>query len=103
MNTGQHAHRILNAWQTSSRSKLEAALENAQRSCWGVRPISRLETEQQDLLESIVDHLQLLGRQDSFPAFSERCGARLLLSHLRASTRQNRTATMGTANFTTKN
>ncbi|HEY7211872.1 MAG TPA: hypothetical protein VH477_16490 [Bryobacteraceae bacterium] len=79
MNVAQHASNILEAWHNSS--KLGAALESASGFKMN-RPVSNLESERGEMLESIVDHLRQLASRNELPEPGRRNGALTLLSHL---------------------
>lgn len=58
MSVAQHAERILAAWNVADAAGFETELENALRSCRRSQPVSNLEHEQQELLESVVERLR---------------------------------------------
>ncbi len=82
MNTAQHAGRILNAWKTADDAALADALGTAQRSCHSVRSVNRFENEKQEVLESVIEHLQMFQRTEQLPAYSRAAAAATLLAHL---------------------
>jgi hypothetical protein len=67
MSAAQHAGRILEAWQMADRSRIEAELETAWLLCKTQVPASRLESENRELLESIVEHLRGLPPTEAIP------------------------------------
>ncbi len=85
MNTEQHASSILAAWELADRSTVEIALNRALASCRATRSISSLESERQEVLQSVAEHLRALAGNGRFPAYSQGSGALTLLFHLSAS------------------
>jgi hypothetical protein len=61
MNVAQHAGKILAAWNTADPVTFELELENALHSCSRAAPVERLEYEQQEVLQSVIERLQLMG------------------------------------------
>jgi len=82
MTIAQHATNILDAWKVQDGSVLGAALESASNPRAGRYFASRLESEQGEVLESIVDHLRALASRNELPRPAGRSGALALLSHL---------------------
>jgi hypothetical protein len=82
MTIAQHATNILDAWKVRDVSVLGAALESASNAHAGRYSASRLENEQGEVLESIVDHLRALASRNEMPRPAGRNGALALLSHL---------------------
>ena len=58
MDTAQHAGNILEAWRFRDLSRFNAALDEAFRACMGGIPVSRLEAEREEILQSVVEHLR---------------------------------------------
>lgn len=84
MSTAIHAQRILEAWDRLNFNRFEAELEDALSACHTTSPSSQLESEQQAVLESVVQQLRnmpLSSDKDHSPQY--RAGF-LLLRHLRA-------------------
>ena len=54
MSSAQHAERILAAWNVADPEKFETELENAFHCCQRKASKTILETEQRELLESVV-------------------------------------------------
>jgi hypothetical protein len=76
MSTAQHAGRILQAWKRADPAAFELEVEGALAACRTARPVSALEFEQRELLESVAEHLRT-------PGASPRMNAGLaLLRHL---------------------
>ncbi len=82
MNAAQHASQILQAWKFRDVSNFETALDSAFASCAAPRPHSHLESEREEVLQSIVEHLRAIKREGRLPEYSRVSGARTLLSHL---------------------
>jgi len=82
MNAAQHADQILKAWEFRDAPKFETALESAFASCKTSRPLSHLESEREELLQSIVEYLRNINREGNLVEYSRRSGAWTLLSHL---------------------
>jgi hypothetical protein len=61
MNVAQHAGKILDAWNTADPVTFELELESALHSCNRAAPVERLESEQQEVLQSVIERLQLMG------------------------------------------
>jgi hypothetical protein len=61
MNVAQHAGKILAAWNTADPLTFELELESALHSCTRAAPVERLEYEQQEVLQSVIERLQLMG------------------------------------------
>lgn len=60
MSAAQCAGRILEAWNHADYSQFEAELERAASRCRIDRPLSVLEDERRELLESVVSSLRRL-------------------------------------------
>ena len=84
MNAAQHACRILETWRLSDRLNLEGVLDRAFVACADPGPLSCLESERQELLGSIIEHMRVVNSNSSLPEYSIGSGARALLSHLSA-------------------
>ncbi len=64
MNVAQHAEQILAAWKRADSESFEQELDNAMSSCLKATPAkNHLETEQREVLESVVARLQLIRPQ----------------------------------------
>jgi hypothetical protein len=61
MNVAQHAGKILAAWNTADPVTFELELESALHSCNRAAPVEPLEYEQQEVLQSVIERLQLMG------------------------------------------
>ena len=61
MNVAQHAGKILAAWNTADPVTFELELQRALHSCHRAAPVERLESEQQEVLQSVIERLQLMG------------------------------------------
>lgn len=95
MNIAQHATNILEAWKFQDRSSLGIALESASVSCKAAQAASRLESEREEMLQSIVEHLRLLADGNQLPDPSKNSGALTLLSHLSSDARNRGYETTG--------
>jgi hypothetical protein len=60
MSAAQFAGRILDAWNHADYGQFEAELERAAARCRVDRPLSVLEDERRELLESVVSSLRRL-------------------------------------------
>jgi hypothetical protein len=78
MSAAQHAQRILTAWDRANDRGFRTELESALLTCKTELPTSQLEREQQQLLESVAEHLQSKCTGQSLEA------GFALLRHLRA-------------------
>ncbi len=58
MNVAQHAGNILSAWNLADPVRFEQELDSAMRSCQRERPSNYLESEQREVLESVVERLR---------------------------------------------
>jgi hypothetical protein len=58
MNVAQHAENILAAWNLADPARFEQELDSALRSCQRERPANYLESEQREVLESVVERLR---------------------------------------------
>jgi hypothetical protein len=63
MNVAQHAGKILAAWNTADPLTFELELESALHSCRRAKPVGDLEYEQQEVLQSVIERLRLIGAQ----------------------------------------
>lgn len=63
MSTAQHAGRILEAWKRADPAAFQIEVEGALAACRTVRPVSALELEQRELLESVAEHLKSRGTE----------------------------------------
>jgi hypothetical protein len=63
MNASQHAEQILAAWKRADTERFEQELDNAMSSCQRATPANHLESEQREVLESVVARLQLIRSQ----------------------------------------
>jgi hypothetical protein len=61
MNVAQHAGKILAAWNTADPVTFELELESALHSCRREAPVERLEYEQQEVLQSVIERLRSIG------------------------------------------
>jgi hypothetical protein len=90
MNVAQHAQQILAAWKRADAVSFEEELNHAMRSCQRATPANHLESEQREVLESIVERLRLIHpRRGIAVAAEEQCSPQslnagfTLLEHLR--------------------
>jgi hypothetical protein len=60
MNSAHHAEQILAAWKRADPASFEQSLNNAMRSCQCPEPANHLESEQRELLVSVVERLRLI-------------------------------------------
>ncbi|MGH9584112.1 MAG: hypothetical protein ACRD4O_14385 [Bryobacteraceae bacterium] len=58
MSTAQHAGRILDAWSRADAVAFENEVEGALAACRTGYPLSALEYEQRELLESVAERFQ---------------------------------------------
>jgi len=63
MNVAQHAEQILAAWKRADALSFEEELNHAMRSCQRATPANHLESEQREVLESVVERLRLIRPQ----------------------------------------
>ncbi len=82
MTAAQHAGEILQAWQFREAASLETALDSALASCTASEPLSGLEAERAEVLQSIVAHLRAVDHKEKFTESSRGSAAWNLLSHL---------------------
>jgi hypothetical protein len=61
MNVAQHAGKILAAWNKADPVTFELELESALHSCSRAAPVGRLEYEQQEVLQSVIERLRSVG------------------------------------------
>jgi hypothetical protein len=90
MNVAQHAEQILAAWKRADPASFEHELNDAMKSCQLVEPANCFESEQREVLASVVERLRLMRPQRSGKASGEeRCSPQSLhagfslLEHLR--------------------
>jgi hypothetical protein len=87
MNVAQHAEQILAAWKRADAVSFEAELTHAMHSCQRATPANHLESEQREVLESVVERLRLIRPQRGIA--TPNCSAQslnagfTLLEHLR--------------------
>jgi len=60
MNVAQHAEQILAAWKRADAASFEEKLNDAMRCCQGGAPANYFESEQREVLASVVERLQLI-------------------------------------------
>lgn len=58
MSTAQHAGRILDAWNRADTAAFETEVEGALSACHASSPLSALELEQRELLESVAERFR---------------------------------------------
>jgi hypothetical protein len=63
MNVAQHAEQILSAWKRADAVSFEEKLNDALLSCQRSEPINYFESEQREVLTSVVERLQLIRSQ----------------------------------------
>ncbi len=63
MNVAQHAEQILAAWKRADAISFEEELNLALHSCQRATPENYLESEQREVLESVVERLRLIRPQ----------------------------------------
>jgi len=68
MNVAQHAEQILAAWKRADAISFEAELNHAMHSCRPGTPANYLESEQREVLESVVERLRLIRPQRGIAA-----------------------------------
>jgi hypothetical protein len=61
MNVAQHAGKILAAWNMADPVTFELEMESALHSCRRAAPVGRLEYEQQEVLQSVIERLRSIG------------------------------------------
>jgi hypothetical protein len=91
MNVAQHAEQILAAWKRADPASFEQELNDAMKCCQRVEPANYVESEQREVLASVVERLQLIRpqRNDRSAMLGERCTPQSLhagfslLEHLR--------------------
>jgi hypothetical protein len=84
MNTSQHAGNILKAWKFKNLSNFNAALDQALVASRTGFSASPLEAEREEILRSVVEHIQEGNSPEQLPEFSS-CAAITLLRHLSSS------------------
>lgn len=82
MNAAHYAGKILEAWKAQDISKFQTALNRASVLCTSSRPLSHLESERAEVLQSIVEHLRKINCDGNLAEYSRRSAAWALLSHL---------------------
>ncbi|HMF77670.1 MAG TPA: hypothetical protein VK604_18585 [Bryobacteraceae bacterium] len=82
MNVAQHAKNILAAWSGADPVSFELELESALHCCRGAAPVGRLEYEQQEVLQSVVERLRSVGAPGSKSGAQEVHAGFALLAHL---------------------
>ena len=60
MNVAQHAEQILAAWKRADATSFEEKLNDAMRCCQRAEPANYFESEQREVLASVVERLQLI-------------------------------------------
>jgi hypothetical protein len=65
MNVAKHAEQILAAWKRADAVSFEEELNHAMHSCQRATPANYLESEQREVLESVVERLRLIRSQRS--------------------------------------
>jgi hypothetical protein len=93
MNVAQHAEQILAAWKRADPTSFEQELNDAMRCCERAEPANYFESEQREVLVSVVERLRLIRSQQSgnYAAAEECCSPQTLhagfslLEHLRQS------------------
>jgi hypothetical protein len=90
MNVAQHAQQILAAWKRADAVSFEQELNYAMLSCQRATPANHLESENREVLESVVERLRLIRPQnDTAVAAVGHCSPQslnagfTLLEHLR--------------------
>jgi hypothetical protein len=63
MNVAQHAEQILAAWKRADPTSFEEELNDAMRSCQRAEPANYFESEQREVLVSVVERLRLIRPQ----------------------------------------
>lgn len=88
MNVAQHADQILAAWKRADATSFEHELNDAMRSCQRAEPANYFESEQREVLVSVVERLRQMRPQRTTSA-SDCCTPQSLhagfslLEHLR--------------------
>jgi len=83
MSAAQYAGRILDAWNHADYGQFEAELEQAAARCQIEHPLSVLEDERRELLESVVINLRLLRSENGDWQIQRMKAPMDLLRHLR--------------------
>ena len=65
MNVAQHAEQILAAWKRADPASFEEKLNDAMLSCQRAEPVNYFESEQREVLASVVERLRLIRPQRS--------------------------------------
>ncbi len=102
MNAAQCAGQILQAWKLRDVSNFETALDSASASCTASRPLSDLESEREELLQSVVEHLRAINREGKLAGHSRLSGAWTLLSHLSSDSKPKEESESNSPIFSTK-
>jgi hypothetical protein len=63
MNVAQHAEQILAAWKRADAASFEEKLDDAMLSCQRAEPVNYFESEQREVLVSVVERLRLMRPQ----------------------------------------
>ncbi len=63
MNVAQHAEQILAAWKRADPASFEEKLNDAMLSCQRAEPVNYFESEQREVLASVVERLRLMRPQ----------------------------------------
>jgi hypothetical protein len=65
MNVAQHAEQILAAWKRADPARFEHELDDAMSCCQRAEPVNYFESEQREVLASVVERLRLIRPQRS--------------------------------------
>ncbi len=84
MSIAQHAEKILEAWEIENLSDFNAALDEALVACSAHSPASPLEAEREEMLESIIEHIEDRDGREQLPEYSSGAAV-VLLRHLSSS------------------
>jgi hypothetical protein len=63
MNVAQHAEQILAAWKRADATSFAEKLDDAMLSCQRAEPVNYCESEQREVLLSVVERLRLMRPQ----------------------------------------
>lgn len=85
MNVAQHAEQILAAWKRADPASFEEELNDAMRSCQRAEPVNYFESEQREVLVSVVERLRhIRPERNGVPCTPQAMNAGFsLLEHLR--------------------
>ncbi len=90
MNVAQHAEQILAAWKRADAASFEEELNDAMRCCQRSEPANYFESEQREVLASVVERLRLIrpersntGKMQSYCTPQSLHAGFSLLEHLR--------------------